>query len=90
MNYIPTNAFKKSARRLDAQTRSELAQIVAQIETANSIADLPNLKDMKGGKNKGFYRIRFGEYRLGIFLTDEGDVILREVGPRGDFYKMFP
>jgi mRNA interferase RelE/StbE len=90
MNYIPTNAFKKSARRLDAQTRAELVQIIAQIETANSIADLPNLKDMKGGKNKGFYRIRFGEYRLGIFLTDEGDVILREVGPRGDFYKMFP
>jgi mRNA interferase RelE/StbE len=90
MNYISTNAFKKSARRLDAQTRAELAQIVAQIEMANSIAELPNLKDMKGGKNKGFFRIRFGDYRLGIFLTDEGDVILREVGPRGDFYKMFP
>jgi mRNA interferase RelE/StbE len=90
MNYIPTNAFKKSARRLDAQARAELVELLAQIETAQTIGELPNLKDMKGGKNKGFYRIRFGEYRLGLFLTKDNDIILREVGPRGDFYKSFP
>ena len=90
MNYTPTNAFKKSARRLDAQTRSELVEVLAQIEAADTIEDIPNLKDMKGGKNKGFFRVRFGNFRLGFFLTAENDIILREVGPRGDFYKTSP
>ena len=54
MNYTPTNTFKKSARRLDAQTRAELVDVLAQIEAADTIDDLQNLKDMKGGKNKGF------------------------------------
>jgi mRNA interferase RelE/StbE len=90
MNYLATNTFKKASRRLDTQTRAELSEVVNQIQKAKSIDDLPNLKDMKGDKNKGFFRIRFGNYRLGIFITDENDVILREVGPRGDFYKTFP
>ena len=90
MNYTPTNTFKKSARCLDAQTRAELVDVLAQIEAADTIDDLQNLKDMKGGKNKGFYRIRFGNFRLGFFLTSDNDIILREVSPRGDFYKTFP
>ena len=30
-----------------------------------------------------------GNFRLGFFLTGDNDIILREVGPRGDFYKTF-
>lgn len=90
MNYTPTNTFKKSARRLDAQTRAELVDVLAQIEAADIIDDLQNLKDMKGGKSKGFFSIRFGNFRLGFFLTDGNDIILREVDPCGDFYKTFP
>ena len=45
---------------------------------------------MKGGKNKGFFRVRFDNFRLGFFLTTENDIILREVGARGNFYKTFP
>ncbi len=89
MNYTPTNTFRKSARGLDAQTRAELADVLGQIEAADAIDDIQNLKDMKGGKNKGFFRIRFGNFRLGFFLTGDNDIILREVGPRGDFYKTF-
>jgi pyruvate kinase len=51
MNYIPTTAFKKAARRLDAQTRAELVGVLAKIETASAIDELANLKDMKGSKN---------------------------------------
>lgn len=90
MNYIETNVFKKTARRLDTQTRAELVDVLAEIEAADTIDDLQNLKNMKGSKNKGFYRIRFGNFRLGFFLTADKDIILREVGPRGDFYNMFP
>ncbi len=90
MNYIETTIFRKTARRLDNQTRAELVEILAQIEAAATFTDLQNVKDMKGGKNKGFFRIRFGEFRLGFKLTINGDIELRQVGPRGDFYKTFP
>ena len=90
MNCIKTSIFRKTARQLDAKARKELVVVVAQIENAESLADLPHVKEMKGSKNKGFFRIRFGQYRLGFFLGTDGDIELREVGPRGDFYKTFP
>ncbi len=90
MNYIETAIFRKTARRLDAPARAALVNVLTQIEAAHNINDIPNVKDLKGGKNKGFFRIRFGDYRLGFFLTSDNDIQLREVGPRGDFYKTFP
>jgi mRNA-degrading endonuclease RelE of RelBE toxin-antitoxin system len=90
MNYTETSIFRKTARRLDAQTKAELVEILDAIQAAESIENLQHIKHMKGGKNKGFYRIRFGNYRLGFFLTTDGDILLREVGLRGDFYKTFP
>lgn len=90
MNCIKTSIFRKTARQLDAKAKKELLAVITQIENAESLTDLPHVKEMKGSQNKGFFRIRFGQYRLGFFLEADGDIELREVGSRGDFYKTFP
>ena len=42
---------------------------------------------MKGYKD--FYRIRIGDYRLGLY-TENHHVILSRLLPRKDIYKRFP
>ena len=37
-----------------------------------------------------YYRIREGNYRVGIFITLDGSLEFQYVAPRGDFYKSFP
>lgn len=37
-------------------------EVIEAVERANSLADLPNLKKLKGSKN--YFRIRVGDYPL--------------------------
>ena len=90
MNHIATPRFRKAARQLSADTRQRLAQVVVNIEAAETLSDLTNCKEMQGKANKGYYRIRFGDYRLGFTVDAQNTVLLIDVGPRGDFYKNFP
>jgi mRNA-degrading endonuclease RelE of RelBE toxin-antitoxin system len=50
-------------------------------------ADIGNLKKLKGDENA--YRIRIGDYRLGIFFDGE-TVIFARVLHRKDIYRYFP
>jgi mRNA interferase RelE/StbE len=57
------------------------------VEDAASLDDVANLKKLKG--NEGYFRIRIGDYRLGLFL--EGETILFVcVIHRREFYRYFP
>jgi len=50
--------------------------------------DAANIKHMEGYAD--YYRIRFGDYRIGLFLVDESTVRLLAIGHRGVFYRYFP
>jgi mRNA interferase RelE/StbE len=90
MNYTTTSHFRKAARQLSDANRKRLALVLNTIEAAERLSDLTNCKEMQGKKNKGYYRIRFGDYRLGFKILDQQIVQLIDVGPRGDFYNRFP
>ncbi len=49
--------------------------------------EIPNLKKMKGYKNA--YRIRFGEYRIGL-LFENNNIKLSRVMNRKEIYRYFP
>ncbi len=90
MNYTTTNHFRKAARQLSEENRRRLAAILHTLDVTERLSDLPNCKEMQGKKNKGYYRIRFGDYRLGFKVVDINTLSLIDVGPRGDFYNRFP
>ena len=90
MNYIATSRFRKAARQLSSETRKKLANVIIEIEAAETISDLTNCKEMQGKANKGYFRVRFGDYRLGFTVDDENTIFLVDVGSRGDFYKTYP
>ncbi|MCW5969284.1 MAG: type II toxin-antitoxin system RelE/ParE family toxin [Blastocatellales bacterium] len=62
-------------------------EIIEAVEKADSLADLPNLKKLKGGGN--YFRVRIGDYRAGVALDGETVIFVRFLN-RKDIYKHFP
>lgn len=57
------------------------------LPNAKNIATLKNIKAMKGHPNR--YRIRIGDYRIGIEVSEKQVEIMR-VLHRREFYRYFP
>ena len=62
-------------------------ELIEATEKANSLAELSNLKKLKGGGN--YFRLRVGEYRIGIVFENDTIVFVRFLN-RKDIYKYFP
>jgi mRNA interferase RelE/StbE len=62
-------------------------EIIEAFEKANSLAELSNLKKLKGGGN--YFRLRIGDYRIGIALENDTVIFVRFLN-RKDIYKYFP
>ena len=80
--------FEKDLRKLN--DKSLLAKLKAAIETieqADSLDAIPNLKKLKG--DDGYFRIRIGDYRVGLFLAEETLIFVRAMHRR-EFYRYFP
>lgn len=62
-------------------------EVIEAVEKADSLAELPNLKKLKGGGD--YFRVRVGDYRIGVALDGETVVFVRFLN-RKDIYKHFP
>lgn len=47
-----------------------------------------NISKLSGYKK--YYRVRIGDYRLGIELVDKDTILFIIIGHRKDFYRYFP
>ena len=82
------NSFLKDLKSVrDKRLLASVKETIAIVEDASSLVDLPNLKRLKGHKN--YFRIRIGEYRLGLALEDQTAVFVRLLHRR-DIYRYFP
>jgi mRNA interferase RelE/StbE len=81
-------SFVKDLKTIkDKAVLKRIEEAIKVLENADSLAEVLNLKKLKGSKN--FFRQRLGDYRLG--LTLEGDtIILVRILNRKDIYKYFP
>lgn len=88
MQVITTRQFEKDAEKeLNKKLQLQLADIIEQLQRADHLMEIPNLKKMKGYKNA--YRIRFGKYRIG-FLPETNTIKLSMVMNRKEIYRYFP
>jgi mRNA interferase RelE/StbE len=62
-------------------------EMIEAVEKADSLADISNLKKLKGGGN--YFRLRVGDYRVGISLENDTIIFVRFLN-RKDIYKYFP
>ena len=87
-----TATFRKSFLRdlkklKDAKVRGRIREVIAAVEEADSLSDLPDVKKMSG--SSGYYRVRIGSHRIGLAVEGEGVEFVR-VLDRKDVYKYFP
>ncbi|MCW6051713.1 type II toxin-antitoxin system RelE/ParE family toxin [Lyngbya sp. CCAP 1446/10] len=82
-------AFLKDLKQLKSSTSYQRIYELAftTLEAMNTLEEIPNIKAMRG--YNGRYRIRIGDYRMGIEVN--GDVIeVMRVLHRREFYRYFP
>jgi len=82
---------KHFSRRLDRERdealRDKLRNVVRTVINANTVRDIPGLKKLKGSSTA--YRIRLGDYRIGLFIED-GRALFAAFEHRKEIYNRFP
>jgi len=63
-------------------------EAIQQVEAAETLRELPNLTKLSGAS--GFYRIRIGDYRIGIAVENDEVVEFVRCLHRRDIYRHFP
>ena len=82
-------SFLKSIDKLgEPIIKNRLIELIAELEKAESIKDIQQIKKLSGFKD--FYRIRIGNYRLGLEFSESETLTLIYIGHRKDIYKFFP
>ena len=71
----------------DKHLSARLKKVIEQVEEADSLASILNVKQLRGEKDH--YRIRIGEYRLAMVVQDETVTFVRFLH-RKDVYRYFP
>lgn len=67
--------------------KKKVAAVIAEVKAASSLSAIRNVKKMEGSEN--YYRVRIGNYRIGIKAQDKILVFLRCLH-RKDIYRYFP
>jgi len=88
MKTDPKKSFLHDLKKVaNSAIRAGIDRAVSAVIDASDIHDIPKLKKLKGYRIH--YRIRVGNYRIGI--TIDGDLVtFIRCLPRKDFYKFFP
>ncbi len=70
--------------KLPKPEKEKVLKAIFQLPEGNDI------KELKGKKNKGLYRLRVGDYRI-IYTINNGKLVICVVdaGSRGDIYKRY-
>jgi mRNA interferase RelE/StbE len=71
----------------DKKLKEQIKNVIIQLEEAQNLSLVKNIIKIQGYSS--FYRIRIGDYRIGIEFDNEKIEILRFL-KKNDIYKVFP
>jgi mRNA interferase RelE/StbE len=88
MKTIYKESLSKDIEKLkDKRVKTALLETIEQIKSIGSMSAIRNLKKIKGSKQ--FYRIKIGDYRLGIKIEENTVTFIRFLH-RKEIYRFFP
>ena len=89
MRVVFSTAVVKDAKKIkDKNAISKITSVIQQLKTVENLSEIPNIKKLKGSSIA--YRIRIGDFRLGLYQYTKGEVELMRLLKRNDIYKFFP
>jgi len=82
-------SFEKDTSKInDAKTKAAIVEVIDNIQAAADISSINKLKKIVGYKN--MYRIRLGDFRIGLEYTESNEIILIRFLHRKEIYKRWP
>jgi mRNA interferase RelE/StbE len=89
MRVLFTKSFAKDLRshKNNQELLRRIQRIVENVEQAEAVTELTNLKQLKAEGR--YYRIRSGDYRIGITIEDDQITFVRALH-RKEIYRFFP
>jgi mRNA interferase RelE/StbE len=89
MDVVFDKSFSRGLDKIsDKNLKQKIGNIISEIEIAEHIGQIHNLKKIAGFKS--YYRIRIGDYRLGLELEKNSILRFILIAHRKDIYKLFP
>ena len=68
--------------------KKNLLDLITQIKQADALTDVESVRKIQGYDK--YYRIRVGDFRLGIKITNDGLEMLRFLHCKDIIYRRFP
>ncbi len=88
MNVSFKESFAKDLRGIvDKSLLRRIREVIEAAERNQTLNELTGIKKLKGGGN--YFRIRVGDYRIGLVLDGETLVFVRCLN-RNEIYRYFP
>jgi len=81
-------SFARDLKRIrDRALLEQVEQVIAEIKAAAGLGEIRHLSKMHG--HTAFYRLRLGDYRIGIEVIGD-EVVFVRILHRRDIYRYFP
>ena len=88
MKVVFLNSFKKDLKKIKGKAlKLKIKNCIINLEELNNFRDVKNCKKLSGSSSA--YRIRIGDYRLGLYYKDNCIFLVRFL-KRSDIYRVFP
>ncbi len=88
MNVEFKNSFVKDLKKIkEKQLQSQIRELIEKVESTENMTELENVKKLSG--SDVYYRIRLGDYRVGLKIENETVCFVRFLH-RKDIYRYFP
>ena len=88
IEYLPTFIRDLKALRGSPVYKSIYKLVFEDIPNADDLTEFPNIKKLKGS-NTG-YRVRVGNYRIGLFIIANDTIQFSRALHRREIYRHFP
>ena len=89
MNLKFDKSFLKSIEKIkDASLKQKIENVIGEVESAKDLNDVKQLKKLKGYRS--YYRIKIGDYRVGIEVAQPDVVTFIVVAHLKEIYRRFP
>ena len=81
-------SFSQDLKNIKNKTLlKRIQRVIEKAEAAEQLTDISNLKKMSGADH--FYRVRVGDYRIGVFVENDIVEFVRCLHRR-ELYRFFP
>lgn len=82
-------SFQKDVSRInDAKIKTAIAKSIEQVKNSGNLSSIANLRKLTGYKD--LYRLRLGNYRIGLRYTEEQELVFIRFLHRKEIYQQWP